>query len=100
MQYYSKIWLCGLFFIGSLFAQDKATTHKVAKGESLMTIHCHDNQMKIAEEIASLVNSRDITIGATKPRAKKKLIIEVQTKFAPVKKVSVKKAPAKRKKKK
>ena len=38
MQYYSKIWLCGLFFIGSLFAQDKATTHKVAKGETIAQI--------------------------------------------------------------
>lgn len=38
MQYYSKIWFCGLFFIGSLFAQDKATTHKVAKGETIAQI--------------------------------------------------------------
>ncbi|MEM0578524.1 PBP1 and LysM peptidoglycan-binding domain-containing protein [Flavobacterium polysaccharolyticum] len=38
MQYYSKIWLCGLFFIGSLFAQDKASTHKVAKGETIAQI--------------------------------------------------------------
>ncbi|MGL2993608.1 PBP1 and LysM peptidoglycan-binding domain-containing protein [Flavobacterium sp. TSSA_36] len=38
MHYYSKIWFCGLFFIGSLFAQDKATTHKVAKGETIAQI--------------------------------------------------------------
>ena len=79
---------------------NKKIGDKVAKGESLMTIHCHDNQMKIAEEIASLVNSKNITIGATKPRTKKKLIIEVQTKFAPLKKISAKKSPIKTKKKK
>ena len=79
---------------------NKKIGDKVAKGESLITIHCHENQMNIAEEIASLVNSRDITIAATKPRGKKKLIIEVQTKFAPIKKISAKKAPAKTKKKK
>jgi pyrimidine-nucleoside phosphorylase len=87
------------------FVMNKKIGDKVAKGESLMTIHCHDSQMKIAEEIAALVNTRDITIGATKPRTKKKLIIEVQTKFAPVKKSPAKasakkaKAPAKKKKK-
>ena len=82
------------------FVMNKKIGDKVAKGEALMTIHCHNTQMKIAEEIALLVNSRDITIGATKPRAKKKLIIEVQTKFAPVKKTTAKaKAPAKKKKK-
>jgi thymidine phosphorylase len=86
------------------FVMNKKIGDKVVKGESLMTIHCHDHQMKIAEEIALFVNSRDITIGATKPRAKKKLIIEVQTKFAPTKKTPAKakaktKAPAKKAKK-
>jgi LysM repeat protein len=38
MRYYSKFWLCGLFFIGSLFAQDKVSTHKVAKGETIAQI--------------------------------------------------------------
>lgn len=70
------------------FVMNKKIGDKVKKGESLMTIHCHNSQLKIAEEIAELVNKKDITIGATKPRAKKKLIIDVQTKFAPTKKVS------------
>ena len=68
------------------FIMNKKIGDKVKKGESLMTIHCHENQLKIAEEIAELVNKKDITVSATKPRAKKKLIIDVQTKFAPVKK--------------
>lgn len=38
MQYYSKIWLCSLFFIGTVFAQDKAITHKVGKGETIAQI--------------------------------------------------------------
>lgn len=73
------------------FVMNKKIGDKVKKGEALMTIHCHDNQLKIAEEIAELVTKKDITVAATKPRAKKKLIIEVQTKFAPVKKPSKKK---------
>lgn len=38
MHYYSKIWLCSLFFVGTVFAQDKAITHKVAKGETIAQI--------------------------------------------------------------
>jgi pyrimidine-nucleoside phosphorylase len=72
------------------FVMNKKIGDKVKKGESLMTIHCHESQLNIAEEIAELVNKKDITVSATKPRAKKKLIIEVQTKFAPIKKPSKK----------
>ena len=69
------------------FVMNKKIGDKVAKGETLMTIHCHDNQIKIAEEIAELVVNRDITISATKP-SKKKLIIDVHTSFAETKKKS------------
>ena len=68
------------------FVMNKKIGDKVAKGESLMTIHCHASQLKMAEEIAHAVTKKNITIGATKPRAKKKLIIEVQTEFASKKK--------------
>jgi len=70
------------------FIMNKKIGDKVKKGETLMTIHCHEAQLNIAQEISDLVNKKDITIGATKPRAKKKLIIDVQTKFAPTKKVT------------
>lgn len=63
------------------FVMNKKIGDKVAKGEALMTIYCHDNQMKIAEEISELVTSRDITISASKP-PKKKLIIDINTSFA------------------
>ena len=72
------------------FVMNKKIGDKVSKGETLMTIHCHDHQLKVAEEISQMVTKKDITIGATKPRAKKKLIIEVQTKFAPIKKTKAK----------
>ena len=41
--------------------------------------------MKMAHEIGEAMVKKDITIGAVKPRGKKKLIIDVQTKFAPKK---------------
>jgi pyrimidine-nucleoside phosphorylase len=75
------------------FIMNKKIGDKVKKGESLMTIHCHESQLKLAEEIAELVTKKDITIGASKPRAKKKLIIDVQTKFAPKSKSTNKKKP-------
>lgn len=68
------------------FVMNKKIGDKVAKGEVLMTIHCHDSQLDIAKSIGELVIKKDITVSATKPRAKKKLIIDVQTKFAPTKK--------------
>lgn len=73
------------------FVMNKKIGDKVSKGDLLMTIHCHENQMDTAEEIAKLVTTRNITISATKPRAKKKLIIDVQTQFAPVTKKKKKK---------
>lgn len=85
------------------FVMNKKIGDKVARGETLMTIHCHENQMRLAQEIADLVTSKNIVITASKP-AKKKLIIEVNTSFAqktkktktkkagPVKKVAPKKA--------
>lgn len=68
------------------FVMNKKIGDKIAKGEVLMTIHCHDSQLDIAKSIGELVIKKDITVSATKPRAKKKLIIDVQTKFAPTKK--------------
>lgn len=68
------------------FIMHKKIGDQVKKGEVLVTIHCHENQMNIAEEIAQTMLTKDIIIKATKPRTKKKLIIEVETKFAPKKK--------------
>lgn len=68
------------------FIMNKKLGDKVKKGETLVTIHCHESQIKEAQIIAKEMSSKDITITATKPRAKKKLIIEVHTKFAPKKK--------------
>ncbi len=72
------------------FVMNKKIGDKVAKGEPLMTIHCHDSQLAIAKSIGEQVIKKDITVSATKPRAKKKLIIDVQTKFAPTKKAKKK----------
>lgn len=74
------------------FVMNKKIGDKVKKGEALVVIHCHHNQMAIAEEISLAMTKKDIIIQATKPRAKKKLIIEVQTKFAPKKSLAKKKA--------
>ncbi|MBC7430123.1 MAG: thymidine phosphorylase [Bacteriovorax sp.] len=68
------------------FVMNKKIGDKVAKGDVLMTIHCHENQLPVAQEITHFVHSRDITISPTKPRSKKKLILEVHTQFAPKKK--------------
>lgn len=70
----------------------------VKKGESLLTIHCHANQTEIARDISISILKKDITISATKPRTKKKLIIEVQTKLAPQKKINTKKTKTNKKK--
>ncbi len=75
---------------------NKKLGDKIKKGDVLLTIHCHENQMETAKSISDSVTKKDITIQATKPRTKKKLIIEVQTKFAPKTKAKVK-AKTKRK---
>jgi thymidine phosphorylase len=67
------------------FVMNKKLGEKVKKGETLVTIHCHELQMTMAHEIGEAMAKKDISIGAVKPRGKKKLIIEVQTKFAPTK---------------
>ena len=72
------------------FVMNKKIGDKVKKGESLVTIHCHEKQKDIAESIAEQMVKADITIGATKSKNKKKLIIEVQTKFAPKKSIKTK----------
>jgi pyrimidine-nucleoside phosphorylase len=79
------------------FIMNKKIGDAVKKGESLLTIHCHANQTEIARDISESIIKKDITVSATKPRAKKKLIIEVVTKFAPTKKTT--KKPAAKKKK-
>ena len=73
------------------FVMHKKIGDKVKKGEVLVTIHYHDNQIDIAKTISDSITKTDIQIGSTKPKAKKKLIIEVQTKFAPKTKVKSKK---------
>lgn len=77
-----------LIDFGVGFVMNKKIGDKVKKGEVLATIHHHDNQIKTVEYIAESMIKKDIVIQATKPRSKKKLIIEVQTKFAPKKKRS------------
>ena len=57
----------------------------VKKGDVLVTIHHHDNQKELVNTIALQILKKDLTITSTKPKTKKKLIIEVQTKFAPKK---------------
>jgi thymidine phosphorylase len=68
------------------FVMNKKIGEKVKKGELLALIHCHENQMELAHNIAESMKKSDIVIGVTKTKSKKKLIIEVQTKFAPKKK--------------
>ncbi len=67
------------------FIMNKKIGDKVLKDETLLTIYCHENQQELASAIASEMISEDIKISATKPKTKKKLIVEVQTKFAPKK---------------
>lgn len=81
------------------FIMNKKIGDQVKKGEALMTIHHHDSQTEVVKEIAKLVTTKNITISATKPRAKKKLIIDVQTNFAKkTKTVAKKKVTTKAKK--
>lgn len=79
------------FAVGLLL--HKKVGDKVSKGEPLVTIYCHESQGNIAAAISNDILNRDITISATKPTKKKKLIIETKTNFA-------KKTPAKTKAKK
>ena len=65
------------------FVMNKKLGDKIKKGELLVTIHCHEEQFQIAKEIGSEITKKDIQINSVKPKIKKKLIIEVQTKFAP-----------------
>lgn len=73
------------------FIMNKKIGDQVKKGETLMTIYHHENQANVVNEIAKSVTTKNITIAATKPRAKKKLIIDVQTNFAKKTKVVAKK---------
>ncbi len=67
------------------FIMNKKIGDKVTQGETLLTIYCHDNQRTLVSSIAENILKDDIKITATKPKTKKKLILEVQTKFAPKK---------------
>lgn len=81
------------------FIMNKKIGDQVKKGEALMTIYHHENQIAVVNEIAKAVTTKNITIAATKPRAKKKLIIDVQTNFAKkTKAVAKKKVTTKAKK--
>jgi thymidine phosphorylase len=64
---------------------NKKIGDKVKKGEVLVTIHCHENHLILVATIAESIIKKDIVIQSVKPRAKKKLIIEIETKFAPKK---------------
>jgi len=64
------------------FIFNKKIGDKIYKGDVLVIIHHHENQKTIAQDICSEMIKKNITIGANKPKVKKKLIIEVQTKFA------------------
>lgn len=63
---------------------------KVSKGESLVTIYCHESQAPIATQIASDILNKDITISPTKNKSKNKLIIQTTTSFAKKNKKRVK----------
>ncbi|MFA6238254.1 MAG: thymidine phosphorylase [Bacteriovorax sp.] len=73
------------------FVINKKIGDKVKKGDVLATIHAHDNQKDVVLEIAESMLKHDIIIKATKPRTKKKLVLDVQTKFAPKLKSPIKK---------
>jgi len=73
------------------FIMNKKIGDKVKKGDSLVTLHIHESQIEMAKNIAEEMSKKNIVIRATKP-AKKKLIIDVQTKFAPTKKTKKKKS--------
>lgn len=67
----------------------KKVGDQVKAGESLVTIYCHESQAEIATRIASSILNQDIKLASTKPRTKKKLILQTDTQFA--KKQTVKK---------
>jgi pyrimidine-nucleoside phosphorylase len=60
----------------------KKVNDQVKKGESLVTIYCHESQAAIATRIADSIINHDFKFAATKNRAKKKLIIQTSTSFA------------------
>lgn len=64
------------------FIMNKKLGDKIKRGEVLLTIHCHSSQMAKALEIGETIIKKNIIIEAKRPKVKKKLIIEVQTKFA------------------
>lgn len=67
------------------FIMNKKIGDKVAKGEALLTIYCHENQKDLALNISESILTSDIKVSLTKPKLKKKLILDIQTKFAPKK---------------
>lgn len=76
-------------FAVGLFLHKKVGDN-VTKGETLVTIYCHESQGNIAAAISNEILNRDITISTTKPTKKKKLIIETKTNFAKNSKAKVK----------
>ena len=60
----------------------KKINEPIKKGDVLVTIHYHESQKEIVEEIATQIMNKDFTFKTTKSRTTKKLIIETQTKFA------------------
>lgn len=68
------------------FIMNKKLGDAVKKGDVLVTIYHHQLQLDLAKEIGETIAKKDIKITTTRLRTKKKLVIEVQTKFAPKKK--------------
>ncbi len=74
------------------FIMNKKIGDKVKKGECLLTIHCHESQLAMAKDIAQAIIKKDIVIKSTKARSRKKLILDIQTKFAPKLKTKINKS--------
>lgn len=70
------------------FVLNKKIGDKVKKGETLLTIHHHENQLELVKNIALAVVEKNITVSAKKLSRNKKLILEIHTTFAPKKKKS------------
>jgi pyrimidine-nucleoside phosphorylase len=73
------------------FIMNKKIGDKVTKGEKLVTLYFNKGQEEIVLEIEQAILKSNMTISKTKPKLKKKLILEVKTQFAPKKRTGKKK---------
>jgi pyrimidine-nucleoside phosphorylase len=60
----------------------KKINDPIKKGDKLVTIHYHEHQQEIVQEIANQIMKKDFKFSATKSRKINKLIMDTQTKFA------------------